>query len=160
MRQLYFLRHGLADRAAYEGSDDRLRPLTPEGRERLAVQAANLRRMGWRPDLLLSSPLTRALQTAEIVAGGLDQEIPVQVEESLACGFNLRELKGLLDRYSSTRQLVLVGHEPDFSEMISFLTGGSALVIKKASLARVDLFHEDPPAGELVWLIPPKALAI
>jgi len=159
-RQLYFLRHGLADRSAFLGGDDRLRPLTAEGCRRLELQAQHLSRMEWQPDLILTSPLTRAEQTALIIADGLEWVVPCQVEDVLACGFGMADLEDLLARHPLARKLVLVGHEPDFSSMISRLTGGADLVVKKGSLARVDLYQECPAAGDLIWLIPPRAMAI
>ena len=158
--RLYFLRHGLADRSAYTGTDDGRRPLTAAGRRRLARQAENLAAMGWRADLFLTSPLLRARQTAEIVAQGLELEDRVEVEPALACGFGPGDLAPLLARYQDLDSLVLVGHEPDFSYTVSALTGGGDLVCKKGSLIRVDLHRWDPPAGELVWLIPPRVLAL
>ncbi|MFH2053132.1 MAG: phosphohistidine phosphatase SixA [bacterium] len=159
MRTLYFLRHGLADRAEFTGKDDALRPLTAKGRLRMQATAATLARMGWKPGLILTSPLTRARQTAEIVAEGLDLQDRVKVAEELGCGFDSRDLAALLSTYRDTDGLVLVGHEPDFSLVIANLTGGSDIVMKKGGLARVDLFAEDPPAGRLAWLLPPRLLA-
>jgi phosphohistidine phosphatase len=159
-RQLYFLRHGLADRSAFMGDDDRLRPLTAEGCRRLELQAQHLSRMDWQPDLILTSPLIRAEQTARIMADGLEWAAPCQVDNVLACGFGMADLEDLLARHPLARKLVLVGHEPDFSALISQLIGGADLVVKKGTLARVDLYQENPAAGDLIWLIPPRAMAI
>ena len=163
MRILYFLRHGLADRSAYHGTDDRLRPLTPAGRRRLHRAGRNLAQAGWRPDVILTSPLTRAVQTAEIVAEEVGLLDSLEVEESLACGFGVEDLRRLLTGYADAREMVLVGHEPDFSTVVSILTGGTGLfsriVFKKGCLARVDLLDEEGLAGKLVWLIPPKLLS-
>lgn len=164
MRILYFLRHGLADRSAFHGTDDRLRPLTPTGRRRLHRAGRNLAQAGWRPDLILTSPLVRAVQTAEIVAGEADLLDCLEVEDSLACGFGLQDLRQLLAGRREAREMALVGHEPDFSTVVWALTGGtdpvSRIVFKKGCLARVDLLDEEEPAGELAWLIPPKFLAL
>ena len=84
----------------------------------------------------------------------------MQVEASLACGFSVADLPPLLLDHEECPDLVLVGHEPDFSHTVSVLTGGGDLVCKKGSLIRVDLYRLDPPAGELVWLIPPRVLDI
>nr|MEE4267331.1 histidine phosphatase family protein [Candidatus Krumholzibacteria bacterium] len=137
-RQLYFLRHGLADRSAFLGGDDRLRPLTAEGCRRLELQAQHLSRMNWQPDLILTSPLTRAEQTARIIAHGLEWAVPCQVEKVLECGFGMVDLEDLLVRHPVASKLVLVGHEPDFSTLISRLTGGADMAVKKGSLVRVD----------------------
>jgi phosphohistidine phosphatase len=157
---LYFLRHGLADRSAYAGTDDRLRPLTEKGKRRLKRQGQTLARLGFSPDLILTSPLTRALQTAEIVAGELGIQDRCRLEPGLACGFDREDLARVLEANPEARELVLVGHEPDFSSVVSGLIGGGQLICKKGSLVRVDLLGEAPPYGELVWLVPPKLLAL
>lgn len=159
MKRLYFIRHGQADRSAYKGKDDRRRPLTDEGRRKIRLTAETLRRMGWKPDLILTSPLTRARQTAEILAGELGIEDCLKETESLACGFGPDDVDRLLSRHSAASEVALVGHEPDFSWTISSITGGSEITCKKGSVARVDLFHEEPAGGQLVWLLPPKVLA-
>lgn len=158
MRTIYFLRHGLADRSEFTGKDDTLRPLTERGRRRMQATAAALARMGWEPGLILTSPLARARQTAAIVAECLDLQDRVKVAEELGCGFDSRDLASLLATYRDEDGIVLVGHEPDFSLVIANLTGGSDIVMKKGGLARVDLHAEDPPAGRLAWLLPPRFL--
>lgn len=175
-RILYFLRHGLADREAFTGTDDRLRPLTAEGRSRLRQAGGTLRRAGWRPDVLLTSPLARAVQTAEIVAEETGLGDRLLVEESLDCGFGVEDLRRLLARYKGAGEIALVGHEPDFSATVAALTvdadletrldpvfragHAAGIVFKKGSLARVDLIDEEKLVGELVWLVPPKFLAL
>ncbi|MCB1182963.1 phosphohistidine phosphatase SixA [bacterium] len=159
-RRLYFLRHGRADRSAYLGDDDRLRPLTDEGRERMAAQAAALAELDLGCDVILTSPLARCRQTADIVGEALGLADEVHEAKVLGPGFVVKDLKDLLDGYGHCGTLMLVGHEPDFSEVVSRLTGGSNLVLKKGGLARVDLFSGfSGLAGDLIWLIPPKVLA-
>lgn len=154
--RLYFLRHGLADRAAWHGPDA-LRPLTPRGVERMQAEAHTLAAMGFAPDAIRTSPLQRALQSAEIIAQALGT--PLQVEPRLAPGFGLPALHAILQETRESSSLLLVGHEPDFSTTIGALIGGGRVVCKKGSLARVDLYSLNPPRGSLVWLLPPKVLA-
>jgi phosphohistidine phosphatase len=159
-RRLYFLRHGLADRAAYTGTDDRLRPLTAEGVARMEAEAATLARLGLNCDVIVTSPLTRCRQTADIAAAALGTNDRVVEDPRLAPGFDMEELAGILADHGGSDVLLLVGHEPDFSWVVSALTGGSDIVFKKGGLARVDLMPGSPPAGNLVWLVPPKILAL
>jgi phosphohistidine phosphatase len=119
-------------------------------------QARGLRRLGVRPDVLLSSPLVRARQTAEIVrqALGLDSRLV----DALAPGCDMTRLRDLLGEYRSAERIMVVGHEPDFSGLIGALTGGGRILLKKGGLARVDLETVGDGAGTLVWLLPPLAL--
>jgi phosphohistidine phosphatase len=158
--KLYFLRHGLADRGAWRGRDDSLRPLTEEGKARMAREAAVLSKIGLKLDLILSSPLTRARQTAEIVGRRLGLAERVKVDERLGPGFGVGALSEILKSHAEIQALMLVGHEPDFSETIGSLIGGGQVVCKKGALARVDLHQSAPPRGRLVWLIPPSLLAL
>jgi phosphohistidine phosphatase len=155
---LYFLRHGLAgDRAAWEG-DDRERPLTKKGIQHMEATARTLKKLGVEVDAILSSPLKRAIQTAQIVAETLGLQV-IQ-DERLAYGFGLEALGQLIREHAQAKALLLVGHEPDFSLTISALTGGSDLSIQKGGLVRVELTGESQDKGQLVWLLPPKILIL
>jgi phosphohistidine phosphatase len=158
-KRLYFLRHGLADRSAWSGSDFE-RPLTAEGKQRLTQGARTLARLNLGVDLILTSPLIRARQTADIVASTLNLTRCLQVEERLAFGCAGQGLVKILQDHPAAHRPLLVGHEPDFSLTISEITGGSRVICKKGSLARVDLTGGSPLRGELVWLLPPKVLAL
>ncbi len=112
-------------------------------------------------DLILTSPLTRCRQTADIVALALGLTGAVTIAPELAPGFELDDLESMLAAHGPSLTVMLVGHEPDFSDAVSRLTGGSRLLFKKGGLARVDLYRWFPePRGELVWLLPPKVLAL
>lgn len=155
--KLYFLRHGLADRSAWDG-DDFHRPLTPRGVERMQRQAKFIRNLNLNLDAILTSRLTRAAQTAEIVADGLDMLDLLEEEPRLEYGFGRQALSEIIDGHPEADSLMLVGHEPSFSATIESVIGGGSVVCKKGSLARVDLSDAGPLAGELIWLIPPKAM--
>lgn len=156
--KLYFLRHAIAaDRATWKGADSE-RPLTANGRLRATAVAAAIARMGLKIDRLLTSPSRRARQTAEILAKRCALEDQLFVEDRLAPGFNRTRLEAILEARSSASSMLLVGHEPDFSDTIGQLIGGSRLVFKKSGLARVDVDASSPPRGFLVWLAPPKLL--
>jgi phosphohistidine phosphatase len=160
--KLYLLRHGLADRSAWQGNDFE-RPLTTEGRRRLENQARNLARLGVSFAAILSSPLQRAWQTASIVAQGLGLEDVLHTDDRLGAGFGPAALEAILAEMLAQDpdldSLLLVGHEPGFSETISAVTGGSRIVCKKGSLARIDLERLSPVAGQLIWLVPSRLLA-
>ena len=157
---LYFLRHELAGNWTEWTGDDRQRPLTEEGKKRMASSAKTLSALNLSPDAILTSPLTRARQTAEIAAHGLGLADRLVVDDRLAPGFGLQALAEILKDYPRARALLLIGHEPDFSGTVSALTGGSLIVLKKGGLARVDLEDVSSQSGQLVWLIPPKILSL
>jgi phosphohistidine phosphatase len=148
--QLYFLRHGEADWPGWTKPDDE-RPLTDFGKKEVRQVARFLNRLKVKLDLVVTSPLPRALQTAEIVAEQLKTKL--RQDEALEPGFGISELRTVLKRHSS-KVLMLVGHEPDFSSVISALTGGF-LKISKAGVALVDIDPETEK-GRLLWLFPPK----
>jgi len=148
--ELYFLRHGEADWPEWKKSDDE-RPLTKRGKREMRDVAKFLDRLRVRPNLIVTSPLPRAAQTAEIAADCLKAKL--RKDELLAPGFGASKLPTVLKRHGA-RVLMLVGHEPDFTQVISELTGAS-LKLSKAGVALVDLDPESEE-GKLLWLFPPK----
>src|SRR3954452_21927909 len=110
---LIFFRHGLADWPDWPKPDDE-RPLTREGREITHRVATYLARLGVKPRKILTSPLPRASQTAEIVAEHL--QAPIKVTRKLTKSFSLRKLEELLA--GEAESIMLVGHEPNFSLVI------------------------------------------
>ena len=157
--KLYFLRHGLAAEREEWSGDDAARPLTDEGKARMARAAAVFAKLELGLDAIITSPLVRAVQTAEIVARELKMQNRLVTDERLAPGFDADALAKILPAYPKAAALMLVGHEPDFSETISYLIGGGRVVCKKGGLALVEL-NATNLKGELVWLVPPKALAL
>lgn len=145
---LYLLRHGEADWPEWDKPDDE-RPLTKKGKKEMRRVAEFLRKLQVAPSLILSSPLPRAWQTAEIVAEYLGVEL--REENALRPGFNPARFQTILRR-NQDAELMIVGHEPDFSAVIRALTGGN-VKLAKAGIARVDL---DGATGRLIWLLPPK----
>ena len=158
MTTIYFLRHGLADRSEWSG-DDYQRPLTAGGVAQMTREAKTIAHLKLGVDLILTSPLARAQQTADIVAGALDMRDRLVADRRLAPGFGAGALQEMMREYPGHGTFMVVGHEPDFSETISALIGGGRIVCKKGGLARVDLPADDSPNGELVWLVPPGILA-
>lgn len=158
--KLYFLRHGQAgNREEWEG-DDAERPLTADGKKRMQREAATIRKLDLPLDAIITSPLVRAAQTAEIVAKAQSASVRLLTDGRLAPGFGPRHLAAILAAHRDAGGLMLVGHEPDFSETISRVAGGGRLTMKKGALACLEM--EDPGSlnGTLVWLIPPKVLEL
>jgi phosphohistidine phosphatase len=156
---LYFLRHGLAGHSSQWEGDDWERPLTEEGRARLRQEGETMARLELVPALVLSSPLLRALETAQIVAQYLTNAPRVSVDKRLAPGFGPEQLAQILEAYAGSPSLMLVGHEPDFSATIGHLIGEGRVVCKKGGLAWVELPDLRTLRGQLIALIPPTMLA-
>ena len=148
--KIYFFRHGKADWPNWNKPDDE-RPLTKAGKKEVRAVAESLLGLEVCPDHILTSPLPRAAQTAQIAAEYLKMEC--HEEKLLAPGFSVIELARLLLKYPG-ESLMLVGHEPDFTETISALTGGS-LKLSKAGVALVDI-GDSSRKGKLLWLFPPR----
>ena len=145
---LYFLRHGAADWPDWDQPDDE-RPLTKAGRKEMHVVGEFLAELKVRPDVILTSPLPRATQTADIAGEHL--KVRAREEKLLAPGFRVEDLTRLLRKYPQ-QVLMLVGHEPDFTLVIGGLTGAN-LKLSKGGIALVDL---NLRKGKLLWLFPPK----
>ncbi|MBA2374503.1 MAG: histidine phosphatase family protein [Chloroflexi bacterium] len=155
--ELYLLRHAHAgDPAAWTGPDE-LRPLSAKGErqaERLGVLLASVR---FRPDAILTSPKLRASQTAEIVAGHLS--VPVTAEERLAGALDAATVEAIVRDAGDPARVVLVGHDPDFSELVEALAGTSGVSMRKGALVRLDTSRPVSDGGaELRWLVPPDLL--
>lgn len=146
---LIFLRHGLADWPNWKGSDDD-RPLNEEGKKETHRVAAFLAALGIEPQKILASPLPRASQTADIAAEYI--KAPIEIAKSLSQGFNVRQLEKLLDG-KNLESVMLVGHEPDFSDVIESLSGGD-IKLRKSGVARLSLDRKKMRA-RLQWLLTP-----
>src|SRR3954462_4717081 len=148
--QIYFLRHGEADWPDWDGSDDD-RPLTKRGKKEIRKLAKFLTRLDVDLDEIMASPLPRAAQTADIVAKRY--RLTAHEDDRLKPGFDEDDLAKILkDR--SDLALMITGHEPDFTEVISALTGAE-LKLSKGGIALVDL-DASSMKGKSLWLFPPK----
>lgn len=163
--KLYILRHGLAvERGApgYERDADRC--LTPEGREKMEQAARGMAALGLEFDLILTSPYVRARETAEIVAQVLGLSEHLEVCEALAPGGCRKDLFKRLKNCATDEQVILVGHEPDLSELIGDLIAADptcAIELKKGSLACLSLARPcRPETACLEWLLTPKLLRL
>lgn len=158
--EIYLIRHGIAEEPSPGRPDDE-RALTAEGRDKLRRQADGLAAIHVRPDLLLTSPLRRARETAEIVAERLGVEVRVLAE--LAAGGAPAGVLGGLRPYRALAAIALVGHQPDLGRLASLLLSGSESVcplpLKKGGVACVEAeLASRRPRGELLWFATPKML--
>lgn len=122
-------------------------------------EAETIAKLGLRLEGIVSSPLERALQTAEIVADRLALRDVLVVDERVGPGFSLSRLESIVQEHGGSNGLMLVGHEPSFSQTLGDLIGGGRLVMKKGGLACVDVYGSLSGGAELLWLLPPKVLA-
>jgi phosphohistidine phosphatase len=153
---LHLLRHADAGDPATWSGPDSARPLTGKGRKQAARLGEFLARHGHRPDAILSSPKIRARETAEILADHLDLE--VMIDERLAGDLDLGTVE-IIAAEAGARSPMLVGHDPDFTELVRELVGADRIELKKAALATIEVpLPLEAGEGTLRWLIPPKLL--
>ena len=163
MRELYLLRHGKSDWNASFAADHE-RPLAARGEQAAGAAGRFLTELGRAPDGVLASSALRALETARLAkeAGGWDVEIQVEP------GFYQAVPSDLLGKVQGTSddvaRLLLVGHEPTWSDTVGLLIGEANVEMVTAALARVDLPVERWQdarfgLGVLGWLVTPKLLA-
>ena len=155
--RLHLLRHADAgDPGAWEGPDE-IRPLSPKGQRQAERLAALLAGGGFAPDAILSSPMTRARETAEIVAAALGR--PVRIDPRLAGPLELATVEAILADAGDPARPILVGHDPEFSALAGELTGAVGLQLRKGTFARIDAERPlEPGGGVLRWLVPPDLL--
>lgn len=154
--RIHLLRHAHAGDAFEWVGDDDLRPLTSKGRGQSERLGVFLEAHGVRPDVIVSSPLVRAQQTAEIVAATLG--MTVRTDARLGSGFGRHELWALLDELGA-REPMFVGHDPDLSSLVAYLIDAASISMKKGALATIDLNSQISDGdGELRWLLPPELL--
>jgi phosphohistidine phosphatase len=162
---LYLLRHGIAASAG-ETAPDGERPLTAKGIKRMRKGARGLRRLGVSFDAILTSPLARARQTADIVAEALDLQAHLSVIETLQPGSSIEELLSSLSEYENREHLLLVGHEPLLSDTAAFLLTGKKkaaldLAFKKGSLCHIEIDSLPPrDPGTLHCMLAAKQLRL
>jgi len=164
-KEIYLLRHGIALLPGSPGHEDKDRPLTPEGKVQIREVAKAILAMGVSFDLILSSPYLRAQQTAEIVAETLNPGFPLKFSKHLVPHGDPEILISEINRiYGSKNKILLVGHEPFLSSLISRLISGNdhcVIEMKKGGLAKLSsgkLKHG--LCATLEWLIGPKHLSM
>jgi phosphohistidine phosphatase len=162
---LFLLRHGLAAEPDTAGhGKDAERPLTRKGRRKLWRAAQTMKAMDLSFDLILSSPCLRAHQTADIVAKALDAKGRLELSNSLAPGTPARRIIESLHRLRMPGNVLLVGHEPGLSQLISLLVAGDSsmsITMKKGGLCKLSAESLKPErCATLEWLLTPKQMAL
>jgi phosphohistidine phosphatase len=157
--QVYILRHGVAEDAA-SGQSDAGRRLTEKGKSKLRTILARAREAGVAPDVILTSPLARARETAVIAkeALGFGGEL-IETEVLVPFSTSVKVWEEIRSDYGDAAQILLVGHDPLFSDFVCFLTGAPAgrIILKKGALALVEVEGAAPaPRGTLIWLLTAK----
>jgi phosphohistidine phosphatase len=158
---LYILRHGLAEDRSHTGKDSD-RVLTPEGREKTRAAGKALRKLEITFDVVLSSPFARAWQTAEIITQECNCQKSLQQCAALSSGAPTDGVIQALQRVAKQSAVLVVGHEPDLSTLISVLLSGSpnlAITMKKGGMARLSCEEIAPGRARLEWLLGPKHLS-
>jgi phosphohistidine phosphatase len=151
---LYFLRHGRAEHTS--GREDADRRLTDEGEAQLRAAAPLWRRLKLRPQVVLTSPLVRAVQTAELLCGGLGSKKRPVEDDRLRPGAGWEDLAQAMADHQSARRVMFVGHQPDLGSTVELLTGAHAVRLRPGSLACVEFAGApEPGKGEIAWLLDP-----
>jgi phosphohistidine phosphatase len=158
--ELYLVRHGVAEDHGPAWPDDSKRPLTVEGMKRLRKTGRALRDLGVTFDLILTSPLVRTRQTADILADAFDPKPEVIDIDALAPGSSPAAALAEIVTHGRKGSLAIVGHEPGIGELASRLLGlRHAIEFKKGAVCRIDV-DTLPPAspGALRFFLTPKVL--
>lgn len=165
--ELYVIRHAVAEPLGKRNEfSDEQRALTEEGRSRMGETAKGLARLGVELDLILTSPLVRAVETAEIVASsfGLSKK-EVKRTNELAPGASFEQLFTEIKAQVGAESLALVGHQPDLGRLLSRIVmseGATASIqLKKGSVCCINVTETVPTLrGELLWLLTPRQLRV
>jgi phosphohistidine phosphatase len=160
--QLYIVRHGIAiDREDPKCPPDPERFLTEEGMEKTRQVAKGLAEIAAGPDLMISSPYVRAMQTAEIFAKALEYpKDKIRKSDFLLPGAESLQLFRELSKDKDNSVVFVFGHAPHLDDLVAAALGSKHQItsLKKAGVALVELKRLVPPSGELVWLSTPKLL--
>ncbi len=161
--ELYIMRHGLAvTRSPSTLMDDAKRPLTPEGKEKMREVAAGLVRAGMSVDWIVSSPLVRAVETAEIVADAFTPKPAYDFCDALRPGGAPEALIAFLAKRANHRRVLVVGHEPDLGELAARLIGAGRnanMPFKKGGCCQITFSVFPPKApGRLMWWLTPRVM--
>ncbi len=161
--EIYLLRHGIAEDIGGKIRSDAARPLTDEGTELLQDEAKGMKRLGLHFNVVLTSPLVRSKQTAEIVGDVLDCANKIHNCPALAIPMSIADLMQNFKSFQNDYKVLLVGHQPDLGKLAGYFIGNSklSLALKKGSLCKIDVERLTPtPRGELKWYLTPRQLKL
>ena len=159
--ELYLLRHAIAEERSETGRDAD-RKLTAEGFDKLRVVAKFAAASGLRPSLILSSPYVRAMETAAAAARVLESKAQILQTNRLVPGASPADVWAEVRAHRHEESILLVGHEPLFSALASWMLGSARPMVdfRKAALVRIDFESLGAePRGVLRWMITPKLAA-
>lgn len=153
---LYLMRHANAGVPRDSAKLDAKRGLIAEGKEQCMIMGRLLGALKVQPDIIISSPLKRALQTAQFVGNELGYEGKVEISEALGLGATFADFQKMIDKYSDRQDVFVVGHNPNLFQFVGRLitgNGGAGVRMRKGSVVRIDM-DKHPPL--LQWLIDPR----
>jgi phosphohistidine phosphatase len=160
---VFVLRHGEAGTHVTVPSKDSERPLTESGRDEIESVATSLRNLRVGLDRIVTSPLKRAKETAEIIASAYEGNAPkLEIWEELRPEGSRQDAIQRLSRMRQDMDILLVGHEPFLSSLVGEIISGSSsarITLKKGGVAKIQILSFAPkPSGELRWLLTPRHL--
>jgi phosphohistidine phosphatase len=158
--EIYLVRHAIAAERGDDWPDDTKRPLTTRGINRFKDSLPGLKELEVSIEEIFSSPLVRAKQTADLLAGGVQGSPPVKLLEALAPGHTPTAVMSQLAKAAKRQRIALVGHEPDLGELAAHLIGATRpLLFKKGGICRIDVGAISAKrTGSLIWFVTPKVL--
>jgi phosphohistidine phosphatase len=159
---LYILRHGKAGQS-FNRPEDSDRKLTSEGRGDIRKVARWIRSKKIRFEVIATSPLTRAYETAEIVARTLKEKDRLEIWDELSPDGDRDTVFYHAAQYDKDAAVILIGHEPALSGFIgNTITGGdsASIILAKGGMAKIRNYSFDrKPSGDLQWLLTPRQMA-
>lgn len=157
---LYLIRHAIAEDRSDEWPDDGKRPLTTKGIAKMREVVAGLAALEPQIEDVLSSPLVRAKQTADVLLEGLKPAPRLSIVPALAPGGAPAQIAEALSGHAGAESLAIVGHEPGLGELAAWLVGAKTpFAFKKGGICRIDVAKLPPGGtGQLVWFATPKML--
>ncbi len=160
MVRLYLIRHAIAFERDDKWPDDAKRPLTHKGIARMREVVEGLRELDVEFDLVITSPLVRAKQTADVILAGWDNAPALAVSDALVPGGTPAAVAEVLAPHTKLKNIALIGHEPSLGDLGAWLIGAKApLAFKKGGVACIEMpTLPVVGAGQLVWLATPKML--
>ena len=154
---IYFLRHASAGKKVLDEKKDEHRPLDEDGILQARYIGRMLANLDVRVEHIISSPLKRAMQTASLVANELAFEERIELKDALRPEANFEQFQAMLAHYRKSEAVIVVGHNPSFTEFlsktISESAGAAQIEFKKGAVAKVEMSGK---AGTLHWLVIPK----
>jgi phosphohistidine phosphatase len=158
---IFVLRHGKAGQSS-DNPDDSKRTLTADGKDEIRKIGKWMRQKKLKFEVIATSPLTRAYETAEIIARSLDKKDRLTVWEELAPGGDLDSICYQAAQSGEDASVLVVGHEPMLSMLISRIISGdnsASVILTKGGLAKISNYSFDKqPSGDLQWLLTPKQM--